>query len=897
MKKYVSIFVFVCILISVFPIVVFSAETNTEQEQSNSSQETMYYLSSYGLENYYSNGESITISFVALPTIEIERFDYLAQGFQVIDISIDNEDRSRINLELTCPNENSECSIEINVLLANEASIDSFVYAVNNEFGTFISPYSIENAQERYYQYAIENGIITENEAFELYTIANSNRDCEVMCIETNVRNVSATANVMSTETEGATYRGYLRWQDDNNVLHPLRRVKVEIYSKEGIISTLLGTQSTDNEGYFEFDIPSDIKVYLKIYAGDDNAKVKTGILGVDYCHESELTATLGAGTVVTYFHTSMISTDLGKAFQISQAILTARDYAAEMMGESPSNVAVWYPYDWEEETGYDPNNTDICFYQPLLKRIAIVGDAPAPGFPEAYASWDMIMHEYGHHIQQDINISNSPGGGHVINADMSEHYKKHYLDDCFDSCGSWSTSCIINNMFNLPSTLVPESECKYMGAATAWTEGWATAFSIVAQEYFAEYLLNIDTVNDARYTAYNGVDTNLNLHSFSGSESKELEVQAFLYDMYDADSSVESFDTLALNHQNMWDYYSVSEAKTLYEFCEYIKNNDSYKYRLSSLGKLLNEYDLSTTKPILSSVGFDCPTIEFIWDEPNPTGFYNARKFSVNFYDSSYNLIGSTDPQVVSLDSIGKGTISINESLWQSVLNLDSSFYVSVTMGEYDGDVNNSGSDYYITEYDSEYTRYYLSSLYENIQYNGETSNTLDTGDFYWYKFIAPASEEYVFETSGTMDTYGELFSDLAVGHSITNRLTYNDDAGEGSNFKITHSLNKGDVVYLRVRGYNWTKTGDFTLTISSTNHVHDYTYSYSQYTNFLHKSYCCCGEYIEEGHSLFIDSTLSRCRHCGYSSGGLIIPVIKASFDEDETNCYGEISLVIYE
>lgn len=130
--------------------------------------------------------------------------------------------------------------------------------------------------------------------------------------------------------------------------------------------------------------------------------------------------------------------------------------------------------------------------------------------------------------------------------------------------------------------------------------------------------------------------------------------------------------------------------------------------------------------------------------------------------------------------------------------------------------------------------------------------------------------TDEFVFETTGNADTYGELFSDLAVGKSTTNRLTYNDDGGENRNFKITYCLNEGDVVYLRVRGYGWIETSNFIITISSENHTHDYTYSYLDYSSTIHKCNCRCGGYIYENHDFVSALGMRMCRYCGYSTQG---------------------------
>lgn len=80
-------------------------------------------------------------------------------------------------------------------------------------------------------------------------------------------------------------------------------------------------------------------------------------------------------------------------------------------------------------------------------------------------------------------------------------------------------------------------------------------------------------------------------------------------------------------------------------------------------------------------------------------------------------------------------------------------------------------------------------------------TSVNIDAGDSMCarlYGFTAPATAYYDFYTSGSVDTYGVLFD------ANWDILTYNDDDGDGNNFKITFLLNEGSEYYILVRAYN---------------------------------------------------------------------------------------------
>ena len=139
------------------------------------------------------------------------------------------------------------------------------------------------------------------------------------------------------------------------NNLHPLRHVMVRIYDKEPIGTTHLGTVYTDNDGNFSYTFTNPdgfwdfenggYDIFIRVYAGDTNAMVEISDSGDEYYYESTVSENVSSGSTVTRNFTFTMSNDLGRAFQISQAIITARDYAWIMMGEMPSDVTIRYPY------------------------------------------------------------------------------------------------------------------------------------------------------------------------------------------------------------------------------------------------------------------------------------------------------------------------------------------------------------------------------------------------------------------------------------------------------------------------------------------------------------------------------------------------------------------------
>ena len=127
-------------------------------------------------------------------------------------------------------------------------------------------------------------------------------------------------------------------------------------------------------------------------------------------------------------------------------------------------------------------------------------------------------------------------------------------------------------------------------------------------------------------------------------------------------------------------------------KICRFISADGYVSTGQGDLGAILAEHGMATPAPTVPNMTVNNPQVEFTWIERNSSGCLNARKFKVNFYDENYNLIGSTEPQVVSFDNTAhKGTITVDSQLWQTVLSYPSSIYVSITMYELNGNINNS--------------------------------------------------------------------------------------------------------------------------------------------------------------------------------------------------------------
>lgn len=123
--------------------------------------------------------------------------------------------------------------------------------------------------------------------------------------------------------------------------------------------------------------------------------------------------------------------------------------------------------------------------------------------------------------------------------------------------------------------------------------------------------------------------------------------------------------------------------------------------------------------------------------------------------------------------------------------------------------------------------------------------------GERRWFRFVAPQAGTYYFESESNLDTFVDLFHTKVSDTTIEGRIDYNDDAGPGNNFRIGIYLNANQKIYLRVRGWSSSSSGNFTVTASYTPvHTHSYT-EYGEGDSEGHRVYCACGSYVVEEHS----------------------------------------------
>ena len=734
--------------------------------------------------------------------------------------------------------------------------LQSSVYTYLNGDTVYLSEYSSKNALERYLGCAVEDNIYTLEEAEAIWNgFACQNED-----INGDIINPQPEVGGFLNPDKG-TICGTLTWKNDitkaSEPTHPLRHVKVAIYKKVAGVYWRIATTYTNDSGYFSAEIPENDNIYVGVFAGDGNIIVKSSVIGGKYKYifeDNPIQVYAGTTTTVNVDPIYM-NTDEGQAIQISQAALVARDYAEEMMNETPNEVKIIYPAD-----------SDSCYYNSYITTIFILKKNATTLKPASYSSWDVIMHEYGHHIQNELNISDSMGEGHYIDDNMADHYKDHYVKDNFTNC---NIECILYKKYiNLPSLIVGENECKKTGDTLAWMEAWTTVFALMAQNYYASQLIGIDTVANTSYNAYNVTNINIENYSARKGESCELSVAEVLWDIFDSNN--DGGDTISLGHEAFWD---ISTREGTYTFSDFMNifysEYPEYQYEIASN---LEKYQMTIDWKSILSTGVTSITnpITLEWNAQGGSMYYPNNLFSVIVYNNG--------EEVFRKNGINTTSYSFALDEWQELLSdcgykCGEKLELDIAIAAYQDDSN------------SHVTGPYYSAL-----------KTLTIDHSCRYE-TASTTHSYICNDCGYIETYPH---DLQLSNITSTHHTYGC-AECGYSVTSEHDMYTSPSISPTEHGR---KCRDCGYVDESTVGTHSYN-SFMYVSDTAHRSTCdVCGVWKEttSPHTFTILDRFGKmaCIGCGYTkyfgsdSGNIILSITKVSANGSYILPDGTIMLV---
>ena len=321
--------------------------------------------------------------------------------------------------------------------------------------------------------------------------------------------------------------RGHIDWTDYGNNIHDARNAKVKIWNEELLYDRLIAEVITDENGYYETTIKDlhqyDSRgkgLYLDFYPETEHAVIKNN----DAFHRiTKLSSDIFEGNVVEQNVT--FGTDLcGQAFSIVQAAEYASLYVNDMEGVFLPQVVINYP-------ATKPVGT---YYEYFKKQINV--------YEVNYCDWDVIMHEYGHYVEDIFGFSSSGGGWHYINEDLTERFGK------------------------------------IVGSRKAWNEGWATYFSLSCQKHLFLRNLSICNKNGINFLGDDCYDNSeINKYNIKidvknmwrYGEGCETSVAGFLLSLADDDDH--SADSISYGFKAIWDLVISNKTICMSDFCEHL--------------------------------------------------------------------------------------------------------------------------------------------------------------------------------------------------------------------------------------------------------------------------------------------------------------------------------------
>lgn len=440
-------------------------------------------------------------------------------------------------------------------------------YIINSQNGLFASIVGEEAVFRCMTTTLYENNQINEN----TYDAAIATTYCEPKSLEEQMavnsfKSASRSSGLVSTSltvlyTITVLSSGQLRvdgnvsWTDMNLVSHAARGIKVMIMDKDVLSSEILVELKTDDSGNFSciFSNQTDeggCDIFLKVLAITNNY-IDVITDGGGYC-QVDTSNVVGihndvVSTLPTQTATFSGDGDMLNGFQVHQAAYAAMYYACNILSRDIPYVKIVYPV------------SGTCGYDSASNTIQIT--------TESFSSWDVIMHEYGHHVAHAEAIDDSPGGAHDRQFDMIMQLGK--LNGC----------------------------------RIAWSEGWATYFGLSAQTVSGTYNLGIPSVGDAEYTSYpNDIEYSIEAESGLG-EGNELAVAAVLWDMADSPNSpgskYESFENINLGFDAVARHVLNSNKTTFADFLNTMYTNgvlNTTSTNVYNIGALLGKQKIAAS-------------------------------------------------------------------------------------------------------------------------------------------------------------------------------------------------------------------------------------------------------------------------------------------------------------
>lgn len=391
---------------------------------------------------------------------------------------------------------------------------------------------------------------------------------------------------------------GYFTWVDDDGQVHPFIGAKVKITIAGSVWSEITYTNQL---GFYNFNYQGIWYIgtgrpTITIYFENDNIKVVNNSNTV-YSMSHEFNANSNTNTF-SFCFIPELDGYLGKAAYIFQGAYQFSEYAEYLNGGIPLGICnVVYPY-----------ATENAFYSNGTIHIN-EHERYSQSMPSHYGDWDTIGHEYAHFVADYFNLSDSPGGQHLSRVNLIDYLHESGL---------------------------PLSEAKSDGIYLAWSEGFASYWSIVAQESFSDDMKTVPFVGDTIITGSNA--SYIDVDSLSKSSKGDADEEAVASILYKLQSSnTDWIDKFSMGSITLWNILVENQITSLNQLVNVLCS--SYYFEKHDFAILLSEANIIADDMVLTGNYLNDSPI-FSWSTSMASKYLFYDEFDFYILDGNQRLV-----------------------------------------------------------------------------------------------------------------------------------------------------------------------------------------------------------------------------------------------------------------
>ena len=654
--------------------------------------------------------------------------------------------------------------------IKNDSRIEVFIKPTKNESSinlTFVAESNNEATYNLYFSKKDDGTCYTTDLSLDVakrYASKELNYNIVSLDVETNdfeSPKISPTAIGVVGSVSGT-----LKWTDDSGNKHPLVGAKVTVTISGSWWSETTYTNST---GYYYISY-NDIwyigsgKPMVHIYTDSESVCVShNGIY--EKTHEFN-----GSSGNFSYSYTfdPLYDGDMGKSVNILQAGINYANYAEYLNGGTPITKCTF---------NFPASINGGCYYDGA-NNVYITSSDGKTGFPTSYSSWDVIGHEYGHHVQKCFGIAANPGGKHYVNQNI--------IDNIYD---------LRNNDGSRMYTL---NESKDIGLRLAWGEGWPTFWATIAQSTFPNDVRSIVTVGDLRYSSYLGFYYDIDTYDATTNgtiigtkyrgDADEVAITSILYKLYSP--TKDDYDSFSISDEELW---TITISSKPHYFSQFIQALYDRGYNRHDLGRLLSKYAVAVGEITVSNDALDdYPT--FSWSSYMGSNYLYYNNFNLVFTDAS----GKEILRKNGISSVGnKCQYVLTGDEWANIIaSSGNKYYAYVIARQTD---NYTSGNYYSEYFEFEKpTKNSKNISLNNIRYF-ENSFVIAPNSAWYFTINFAQSGDKLIQTFGTADTKMWLYESDGV-----TEIYSDDDSGYRFNSLIYKRLDANKNYILKVGLYS---------------------------------------------------------------------------------------------